>query len=376
MAKVAHVNAGNRFEKDGIQPTRQKSFRIVRDTPGEYINFESLCKVRIGSRDAENPWLRCVSYTAEPEGEGRMVWLVTFTYTWTPASPDSENDDGSPYDPPGETPQLDDNGVETSFPEPQDGTSSTQAPDVRPANWHIQSSLIESPAYSWRELGQETWTAPKNPAGDLYEGVTRLEPVVSIHVQQFMWPDPTANAMHVGKVNKEQWTLGQMVMPRRSVMLRAMNTQPHNELFNDKVFRGWMATYEFLYRPNYVPLGIGAGGQNIGWDWAQPQSGFNVKAFNPNNIAAGREVYGQPLRHASGRIPIPLSLPEGVQAGDKVRAMVRIAELEGGVTQLPSAQPIALNDDGTPRIDTDGVIVKAYQIYDELDFDDLDIRLQ
>lgn len=377
MARVAQVQSGQRFEKSGITPTRQKSFRIVRDIPGEFLDFENLCKVRIGSRDAENPALRCVSYTAEPEGESRLVWLATFTYTWTPMASDSEKDNGNPYIP-DPLPQIDENGIEQSFPEPVDGTAFTQAPDVRPANWYIQSSLIESPVYSWKAItgpnaGQES--APKNSAQDLYEGISRLEPVVSIHVQQFMWPDPTANAMHVGKVNEEQWTLGQMVMPPRSVMLRAMNTQPHNEIFDGQIFRGWMATYEFLYRRNFVGSPINA---EIGWDWAQPQSGFNVLAFNPNNAGADQDLYGQPLRHAAGRIPIPLSLPDGINAGDKVRAMVRIAEVEGGITQLPSAQPIALNNDGTPRLSTatPPVLVYRYKIYDELDFDILGVRLQ
>jgi hypothetical protein len=58
--------------------------------------------------------------------------------------------------------------------------------------------------------------------------------------------------------------------------------------------------------------------------------------------------------------------------------MVRIAEVEGGITQLPSAQPIALNDDGTPRLSTASppVLVYRYVIYDELDFDILGVRLQ
>lgn len=384
MAKVAQVIDGQRFERSaedgGISTTRQKSFRIVRDLPGEYLDFEDLCKVQIGSRDAENPALRCSSYTAEPDGEGRMVWLVTFTYTWRPHVADSEQDNGSPYEPPG-APSLDANGIETSFPTPSDGSANSKAPDIRPANWYIQSSLIEVPAYTWKPVtgpneGQG-WQVPKNTAKDLYEGITKLEPAVSIHVQQFMWPDPTANAMHVGKVNKEHWPLGQMVMLPRTVMFRAMNTQPHIEAFGGKIYRGWMTTYEFLYRRNWIEVEGGLA-DTIGWDWAQPQSGFNVLAFNPNNAGQDRDLYGQPLRHASGRIPIPLTLPDGIASGDKVRAMVRIAEVEGGITQLPSAQPVALNDDGTPRISTatPPVLVYRYQIYEELDFDLLNVRLQ
>lgn len=384
MAKVAQVISGQRYEQSaddgGVSTTRTKSFRIVRETPGEFLNYEDLCKIQIGSRDAENPTLRCSSYTAEPEGDSRMVQIVTFTYTWKPHVADSGGGGGGEFTPPPTPPSFDANGVETSFPEPSPGLAASKAPDIRPANWYIQSSLIETPAYWWRAItgpnaGLQSGDGPPvNPAGDLYEGVTRLDPAVSIHIQQFMWPDPTANAMHVGKVNKEQWTLGQMIMPPRSVMLRAMNTQPHIEAFGGKIYRGWMATYEFLYRRNWVGAPVN---DFIGWDWAQPQSGFNVKAFNPNAAGAGRDAYGQPLKHSDGRIVMPLEL-DGIASGDKVRAMVRIAGQNGGAAQLPSAQPVPLNDDGTPRVSTatPPVLVYRYQIYEELDFDVLGVRLE
>jgi hypothetical protein len=345
VPKVTQVVDGQSFERavgdGGVSTTRTKSFRIIRDTPGEYIDFEDLCKVRIGSRDGENPALRCSSYSAQYDGESRMVFLVTFTYTYQPHVADSENDAGAPYEPP-EAPQLDANGVETSFPEPDSGNASTSAPNVRPANWYIQSSLIETPAYSWKAITGPlagTVSAPHNPAGDLYEGITRLEPVVSIHVEQFMWPDPTANAMHVGKVNSEQWTLGQMVMPPRSVMLRSMNTQPAVEAYGGQLYRGWTATYEFLYRRNYVGDPIGA---EIGWDWAQPQTGFNQK------------------------------LPFG--AANKLRCLI---DLDSEGNKVPCAQPVPLNDDGTQRAPnaSPAVLVYRYQIYQDLDFDLLNVRL-
>lgn len=346
MARVAQVVDGQGLQSSaaegGISTSRTKSFRIIRDTPGERVVFEKLCKIRIGSRDSENPALRCSSYSAQYEGESRMVFLVTFTYTFEPHVADSEADNGNPYAPP-PAPPLDASGVEQSFPEPDPGNASTRAPDVRPANWYIQSSLIEVPVYSWKPItgpNAGIVSAPHNPAGDLYEGITKLEPVVSIHVEQFMWPDPTANAMHVGKVNKEQWTLGQMVMLPRSVMLRSMNTQPAVEAFGGQLYRGWRATYEFLYRRNYVGEPVDA---FIGWDWAQPQTGFNQK------------------------------LPFG--AANKLRCMI---DLDDSGNKVPCAQPVPLNDDGTQRSPdaSPAVIVHRYQIYEELDFDILGVRLQ
>jgi hypothetical protein len=44
----------------------------------------------------------------------------------------------------------------------------------------------------------------------------------------------------------------------------------------------------------------------------------------------------------------PLKLQDGVRAGDKVRAMVRVAGSGEYVTQQSSAQPIALSDSGFP----------------------------
>lgn len=345
MPKVSQVTTGFRIEntagEGGVTTTRQKSFRIIRDRPDERIEPENACKIQIGSRDAENPALRCSSWTLEPEGDSRMVWIATFTYTWQPHVFDSEQDNGSPFVPPAAPPQLDANGVETSFPPPSEGGSAgSRAPDIRPANWYIQSSLVDAPVYSWESItgpfaGQKT--APINPAGDLYEGVVKLEPVVSIHVQQFMWPDPTMNAMHVGKVNKETWTLGQMVMPPRSVMLRAMNTQPHVEPFAGNIYRGWMATYEFMYRRNYVGDPVNA---ECGWDWTQPQTGFNeIAAFGGQKLPILINVEGQQVAPSQ---PVPLS--------------------NNGAYRTPGQSP--------------EVIVTRHRIYEELDFDLLNIRLQ
>ena len=346
MAQVAQIASGQSFDRSAeggsLSTTRKKTFRILRAYPDERVNFESLCKIRIGSRDNENPALRCVSWSAQFDGDSRMALIVTFTYMFRPHVADSENDNGVPYVPPAPAPVDPITGIEENFPPPDDGNALTKPPDIRPANWHIQSSLIEVPVYSWLSITGPyagTVTAPINSAGDLYEGVTKLEPVVSIHVEQFMWPDPTANAMHVGKVNKEQWTLGQMVMPPRSVMLRAMNTQPAVEDYGGNLYRGWTATYEFLYRRNYVGGSID---DFIGWDWAQPQAGFNQQ------------------------------LPFG--AANKLRCMI---DLDSNGNQVPCAQPVPLNDDGTMRAKdaVPTVLVHRHQIYEELDFDILNVRL-
>jgi hypothetical protein len=58
--------------------------------------------------------------------------------------------------------------------------------------------------------------------------------------------------------------------------------------------------------------------------------------------------------------------------------MVKVFEHEsGGASQTPSAQPIPLNDDGTPRIyNADPkVLVYRYRVYREANFNTLNLRL-
>jgi len=89
-----------------------------------------------------------------------------------------------------------------------------------------------------------------------------------------------------------------------------------------------------------------------------------VIAFAPPG-GADDDLFGQPLKHAQGRVVPAVMLPSGVNPGDKVRGMVKVFEYEdGGVSQLPSASPIPLNDNGRPRIHTADpkVIVRAYQV--------------
>jgi hypothetical protein len=70
-----------------------------------------------------------------------------------------------------------------------------------------------------------------------------------------------------------------------------------------------------------------------------------------------------------------MALPETVAVDDRVRAMVRVFSYDdGGASQLPAAQPIALNDDGTPR--KGDPLVKRYCPYEKINFSQtLQLRL-
>jgi hypothetical protein len=288
-----------------------------------------------------------------------MVILATFNYASTPSA-DSSGGGGGGADP------------------------RSQPPEERPANWYTNTSLMEVPAFFWTKItsvnnNPSVGLIPiHNPAGDLYDGVTTVKPITTITIEQWEPTDPNGLNQFAGRTNNEPITLGSITMPRRTVMFRGVQCRPRNDTHGGVLYRGWDCTYEFLFKRNegYAISGGVYLLQDVGWDVLQPQSGFNVKAFNPPG-GADQNVFGQPLKLSSeNQIAEPLALPDGIAAGDKVRAMIRIASGEKS-SQRPSAQPIALNDDGTPRIDTANpkVLVYRYQVTEEMDFKQFNLRL-
>jgi hypothetical protein len=260
----------------------------------------------------------------------------------------------------------------------------SQAPDVRPANWTTSTSLVEVPVSVWgkRIVANGGWAAREpavNPVGDIYDGVTALAPVVTINITQFNATDPTANLQYAGHVNSEAINIGNLRMAPGTVLFRGISYQPVVESWGGLIFRGWTATYEFAYRRNTTKVRV-AGADidaDIGWDVAVPVTGFNVRAFDPAAAAADEDEFGQPLQHKQGKIVPPLLLPDGIAAGDRVRAMVKVFEYEdGGTSQLPSASPVALKLNGRPLKTHDGngnlvnpPIVFAYQTQPSIDFE-------
>jgi len=348
---VSEVTQGVSYTFDGtsgqnpVQTTRV--FKIIKDTPAEYINLQAICGVFVGDGHPSEPDLFCSSLSAQYDGESRMLIIATFNYSHL-----------------------------LSLEGGAGGGQPPQPPPLRPSNWSITTNLIEVPAFSWRLDGQSNWGPIVNPVGDLYEGVVRNEAIVQINVTQFEEIDPTRNCLYAGMINANTLTVGSLVLPRHSVMFRGVQTTPAVETFGGRQYRGWSAVYEFAYRRNYVGSPVN---KNIGWDVAQPVSGFNVKAFDPAAPDASDDVYGQPLKHENYQIVTPLALPDGIVAGEKVRACVRIFELEaGGKRQRTSALPVPLNDNGRPRKDTADpkVSVKVYQVNDDLDFNVLGLRIE
>ena len=363
---VSEIAPGREFQFTGKQGelavSTNRIFRIIRNTPDEFIDLPVVCNIRVGDAHP-NPQLsllRCTNYQAQVEGDGRMVILATFTYELQ--NPYGGEDGGSGSGGSGGRLELN--------------------PEIRWAEWSVSSSLMEVPAYTWQNVtaldGSFGSAVPAaNPAGDRYDGVTRTEPLVTISIQQFEKRDPTKYLEHLGKTNQNQLRIGSLTCQRRSLMFKDLQFKSTAEQYGALLYRGYDVTYQFAYRRNHAK-GISIGGvpqdMNMGWDIAVPQTGFNVRAFTPPGNAAEDDTYGQPLKHAAGRIGFdggqPL-LPQGVTDGDKVKAMVKVFEYEdGGVSQAPSAQPVAMNDNGRPRKLTADppVLVKQYKVTDEADF--------
>jgi hypothetical protein len=354
---VTEITEGVSFSRSGedgqIADAQPRVFRLVLNTPGELIDIQGECGVRIGDELRPGAGIFCTSFDARFEGNSRLVLLCTFLFKTTPSQASSAG--GNNLDP------------------------KSQAPNIRPANWAISSAIYEQPVRSWRKrTGALQWggaVPAANPVNDFYDNITAFDALVTISIDQFEPNDPTRHANHVGAVNEERITLGSLACPPHTVMLRGISSQPVVESWGGLLFRGWNCTYEFAYKVNKTSIHFGADGAGgfqeveLGWDIAVPQTGFNVKAFNPPGLAQD-DPWGQPLKKDdNGMVQTnPLALFEGVAFDSKQRAMVQVAAANGtGASQSPSAQPIALNDSGRPRKSTLIPLVYGYQVHRAID---------
>lgn len=370
---VKEITSGTQFtrslEEGVVADSQNRVFKVVLSSPQETINIQQACGVFIGNRHPYNPNIYCHTFDAKYDGDSRMVLICTFQYKSKAGSSEG-------------------------LPDPQ-----AVDPEVRPANWTTSVATYESPVTWWQTVDSNgdpvnrAGDAPAerspatNPVGDFYDGLTRLEPIITISVEQYEAFDPLRNNEAVGCINEKQVNVGRSLScERATLLLRSIQSSPVVESWGDAIYRGWKATYEFLYKRNPSRLarynGEDGVDRDIGWDIAVPQTGFNVKAFNPNGAADNQDIFAQPLRHSAGKIVgPPYALFDNVAVGDKVRAMVKVFEYEnGGASQTPSAQPIPLNNDGTPRLYTvaapkEKVLVYRYRVYKEYDFNTLGLRL-
>jgi hypothetical protein len=231
-----------------------------------------------------------------------------------------------------------------------------QPPDIRPAQYSITSSLMEVPATSWRKVGQiwapdprggpfgngqwqdglEAPKPPVNPTGTRYDGVSMLVPIISVTIDQFD-NYPTRRLDDSGKVNSDEFTFLGLQIKKYTCMLRNISVRPVVETHGTATYRGFQRTYEFAIKTNG------------GWLIEQLVEGFDI--INNGLGQAGVDQGALNLEHDDAQIkgwPNNLELAAGTQ-GKKMRARVLISAPGGKAMQRPSAQPVALNLDGTPR---------------------------
>ena len=351
---VKETTSGTQFTRsmnDGVLADSQdRVFKIVLLTPNEVVNPQTECGITIGDQHPVNTEIYCKTFSVRFDGESRMVMIVTFSYESSAHSSQQPQDD--------------------------------KPPELRAANWTTSTSLIEQPVYRWRKrTGAAAWGGQEpavNPAGDIYDAVSQLTSIVNISIEQWEPSDPTRHCLYGGYINEEAMNLGSLAMQPHTVMFRGVTSQPSVESWGGGTWRGWKCTYEFAFKRNRTKIYLANGESEVdlGWDIAVPQTGFNVIAFEPPG-GGDEDAFGQPLKHGdensneatlrqfAGRIVEPLALADGIDGGDKVRAMVKVFSYRGGgASQTPSASPIPLNDNGSPRNSTASpkVLVYGYQV--------------
>ena len=140
-------------------------------------------------------------------------------------------------------------------------------------------------------------------------------------------------------------------------------------------WRGWKANYEFVYKPGFNSY-INA---FLGWDVAIPVSGFsvvNVAGAQARNDVEKGSLSLKLTNDTVGSIanwPNPAIEPTLV--GEKTRANILVSAPNSKAMQRPSAQPVALNFDGTPRAKNLMPLIQRCQVFADFNMANLGIRL-
>lgn len=182
--------------------------------------------------------------------------------------------------------------------------------------------------------------------------------------------------MYVGYVNTAAFRVGALNCEARSVMLKGTTSSPAMETVGNVRWRGWKATYEFLYKPGYNSYL----NQFLGWDIAVPVSGWNVKNVAGATADATVEKGSLALKLTGDNFGTIANWPnaaiEPTLVNENSRANVLIAAPGAKAAQRPSAQPVALNWNGTPRKLTLAPLVQRSQVYMDFDMRVMGLRLR
>jgi hypothetical protein len=365
LVKEISQGSGATLSKQGGGVEYTRVFKVLLYEPNDVQEIDWIGAITsvdpqflgVGSPYPWDNFASCATVAAAPDGDSRLAYTVTATY--------------QPLD----KLALEQGGANDQNPDP-----GQQPPDLRPANWSTTTSTIEVPSWWWvpRWGNNNGQAVPAfNPAGDMVDGLTILQPIVNISVEQYCAGDQTVFSEAVGKVNSNQGRLGSLNLFPRSVLFRSVSFRPHAETFGNKKWRGWLGTFEFSYKPNFNNYLK----EYLGWDIAMPLSGYNIRNSFGADVDKGacHLVLENELTGAIKNWPNPAIEP--TLANKKVRANVLISvPTENGTraAQRPSAMPVPLNENGTPR-DPDAnppVLLRRYSLYEEFDMSTLGLRFR
>lgn len=354
VVELAQLNTFSRSSDGGqLSDTATRGFKVILNAPNESWNVHTAIGYNIG--DPYDPTypndLPMVSVDVRAEGESRMVRLVTATFRNTPGGVDGSGGGGSSR-----------------------GDRRKQAPEVRAPLYSMSTSLQEVPASSWRRWAGGVLqgnTPAANPVGDMFDGITKLEPVTTISIEQFSFTDGTLLLDFVGAVNSDLFRFSGLNIQPHNCMFQNVSSVGHVENFNGVTFRGFKLTFQFIVKKNWALLSDGAV-HPIGWDQAVPLSGYNIINGGLGNAAVDETALA--LAHENFLVKDPRELAPGTE-GKKVRAHILHAAKgeEPGAVQGLAAQPVALNLDGTPRnVQTQNppVLIERYATQQPFDFGD------
>ena len=339
----------------------QRVWKIVYDNPSDIVNDDVRPRIgtTVGQLHPLNPFCACDSIDVKPDGESRHVYIVTANYSSQALSLQQggyEDGDGGNADP------------------------RSQPPEARKANWSTETSAIEAPSWMWRPIWPAqapnfgNWSMAVNPAGDIYDGVMTMQPIVTIKVEQTQSNDPNVFAMYAGQVNTTAFRIGALQCGERSVMLKGITATPHAEIVGKRRWRGWKANYEFVFKPGFNSYL----NQFLGWDVAIPVSGFNV--INVAGAQARNDVEKGALALKLtdlGTIDpnLAAAVIEPTLVGKPSRANVLISAPGAKAALRPTAQPVALNFDGTPRKLSLMPLVQRCQVFADFNMGLMRLRL-
>lgn len=321
---VSELAQGKSFSRSadggGLADQATRTWKILLNSPGESFVISDAVGVNIGDPLGSGNPIPCVSLDVKADGESRLVRIVTAQYRTTA-------------------------GIGGTDP-------GTQAPASRPALYSMTTSLTEIAAWGGAPVtggASGAWVPAVNPVGDLYDGVTRLEPVVNINIDQYSASDMSQLLAYCGYVNSDTFTFSGLSVGLHCCMLQSISSTAVVEQFGDITFRGFKVSFGFAVRAHWTITREGF--QAIGWDMAVPQTGFNI--FNDGTTRNDVDKAALSLQHRGGKVSI-IGANKAVVLADglvqtKTRAQVAVPSGDGGWVQRPSAQPVALNDDGTPR---------------------------